>query len=254
MALPANWADPEPLSKAQRRRPAAGPSAPYAAAMAFSFLLADSVAWLEASRSGTVSPADAGRAAAQLRADYERWSRWWVGVGAFVLVVLATFVAFGMVDVIIEFGVAVTIVDIVIVVAASALGLGGLAVLMALWTTGRQLTSAAAYCLRLPYTETGRVRRFDGWVRARTVNFEPPIAARLTTSTLALLLAVGGLAVFVRDLVGDFLALSIAAGVIGLVGLACGLVQLGGVLRLVSGLAECDPLWHRIRGLLRGGR
>lgn len=71
---------------------------------------------------------------------------------------------------------------------------------------------------------------------------------RLLTSSLAFLTAIFGSAAAVRDLVaGDFSGLSAAAGLIGLIALACGLGQAGGVLRIGSSVAEGDPLLHRIR-------
>ncbi|WP_395244122.1 hypothetical protein ACGGZK_18670 [Agromyces sp. MMS24-K17] len=83
---------------------------------------------------------------------------------------------------------------------------------------------------------------------ARTVNFEPPIFARLVTAALAFLCSVSGIAILVRDLVeGAFGGFSAAAGLIGLLALACGVGQAGGVIRIVSGVSEGDPLWARLR-------
>ena len=88
-------------------------------------------------------------------------------------------------------------------------------------------------------------------MQARTVYLEPRNLVRLLTSSLAFLTAIFGIAAAVRDLAdGNVDGLSSAAGVIGLIALACGLGQAGGVLRIGSGVAEGDPLWHRIRSVL----
>jgi hypothetical protein len=85
-------------------------------------------------------------------------------------------------------------------------------------------------------------------VLARTTNFDPPLFARLTTATLAFLLAIGGVALALRDVAaGSSVGLSAAAGLVGTIALVCALGQVGGVVRIVSGVSEGDPIWHRVR-------
>ncbi|MCM3657819.1 hypothetical protein M3147_11200 [Agromyces mediolanus] len=158
--------------------------------MAFALIRSQSRAFLERAGTADARIADADRAATVLRADVERWSRWWLGLLAF---------------------------------------------------------TAVSWWLRLPYTEGGRPRRAAGWLRARLVNLEPRVLVRLVSGTLALLLAVGALALVGRDLVVGTSPMTAAALAVGLIALASALGQLGGVLRLVSAVAEADPLWARIR-------
>jgi hypothetical protein len=79
------------------------------------------------------------------------------------------------------------------------------------------------------------------------VNFEPRVFVRIVTATLALLIAVGGIALFVRDLIEGPTSMTAAAATVGIVGAVSGIGQIGGVMRIVSGLSERDPLWVRIR-------
>ncbi|MGB0101324.1 MAG: hypothetical protein WBP61_13680 [Nocardioides sp.] len=213
--------------------------------MAFAWILPASQEWLgPVPDDATVHDAD--RAAAQLRADYERWSRWGLGVGAFVVAVLGLFVSGGMVAVIADVGWFGPI-DVVIVLVGVALAVGGLLVLHRLRRTGRVLSAAAAAWLRMPCARGLRDRSMAGWVGARTINLEPRILARVTTGVLALIVALFGLAAPFSPAFAGMIIVSATFLGIGLLGLACGCCQFGGVLRLVSGVAERDPLWVRLR-------
>jgi hypothetical protein len=215
--------------------------------MAFALILPASRAWIDVP-SGEKAVAEADRVAVLLRADYERWSRWSLGLACFAGAALGVFVIGGMLDAIAALGGAVAPVDVVVIAIAAAVALAGAVGLVQLWQTGRTLTRAATEWLRLPYRQGGRTRRGGGWVLARTTNFDPPIFARLTTATLAFLLAIGGVALALRDLAaGSFVGLSATAGVVGIMALMCALGQAGGVVRIVSGVSEGDPLWHRLR-------
>lgn len=215
--------------------------------MAFALILPASRAWIDVP-SGEKAVAEADRVAVLLRADYERWSRWSLGLACFAGAALGVFVIGGMLDAIAALGGAVAPVDVVVIAIAAAVALAGAVGLVQLWQTGRTLTRAATEWLRLPYRQGGRTRRGGGWVLARTTNFDPPIFARLMTATLAFLLAIGGVALALRDLAaGSFVGLSATAGVVGIMALMCALGQAGGVVRIVSGVSEGDPLWHRLR-------
>lgn len=195
----------------------------------------------------SADPAEADRAVAVLRADAERWSRWGLGLGAFVAAVVGVFVTVGMVDAIVDLGRA-GVLDLVVVLGALVLALAGLTVLVRLARSGRRLTRAAAAWLRAPYAAGLRSPDAAGWVRARTVNLEPRVLARLTTAALALLLGVAGVALTARDLVQGATALTAAAAAIGVLGVACGCGQAAGVLRVVAALGAADPLRARLRG------
>ncbi|MDR6176116.1 uncharacterized membrane protein YhaH (DUF805 family) [Nocardioides zeae] len=191
--------------------------------------------------------AEADRAVAALRGDAERWSRWWLGTGAFVAAVVGLFVSAGVVGAIVDLGRAAAL-DVVVVLLALALALAGLAVLVRLARSGRRITRAAAAWLRAPYVAGLRSPDAAGWVRARTVNLEPRVLARLVTATFALLVGVAGVALAARDLVQGATALSGAAAAIGVLGLVCGCGQVAGVLRIVAALGAADPLRVRLRG------
>lgn len=219
--------------------------------MAFAFILPSSREHLVTDGSPRVRPVDADRAATALRADFERWSRWGVGLLGFVLAALGLLVALGMVGTIAMLGGVPGALDVVVVVVAAALAAAGIAVLVALWRSGRRMLRAASWWLRFPYTHGGRQRRPAGWVQARSVNVEPKVFTRIATASLALLLGVAGVSLVIRDLVTGWTSMTAAFGAIGVLALIVGCVQLGGVLRLVSALSEGDPLWVRIRSAFR---
>lgn len=215
--------------------------------MAFELILPASRPWIDVP-SGGKAVAEADRVAVMLRADYERWSRWALGLVCFGGSALGVFVVGGMLDAIVALGGGGAPVDVVVIVIAAVVALAGAVGLVRLWQTGRTLTRAATEWLRLPYRHGGRTRRGGGWVLARTTNFDPPIFARLTTAALAFLLAIGGVALALRDLAaGAFVGLSATASLVGIIALVCALGQAGGVVRIVSGVSEGDPLWHRLR-------
>ncbi len=217
--------------------------------MAFAFIQAASRPLLEAGEAGesaaSAGPSEADRAVAVLRADYERWSRWALAIVGFVAAAGGVFFAGGLVATVVAMG-AVT-PDTVIVIAISAgVALAGAALLVALWRSGRALTRAASYWLRAPYLAGQRAPRAAGWVQARTVNLEPRILVRLITATLALLVAVGGIAVFVRDLGSGVSVFTVPVLLVGVCGALSGIGQIGGVMRIVNGLSAGDPLWSRM--------
>lgn len=219
--------------------------------MAFALVLPSSREHLRAAGSPDARPVDADRAAAALRADWERWSRWGVGLLWFLLASTGLLVAAGMIGTIAMLGGTPAALDLVVIVIAVILAAIGLATLIALWRSGRRTLRAASWWLRLPYTRGGRQRRPAGWLRARTVNFEPRVFARITTATLALLLGIAGVSLLIRDLVTGWTSVTAAFRAVGLLALISGGVQFGGVLRLVSALSEGDPLWVRIRSAFR---
>lgn len=219
--------------------------------MAFALILPASRPLLAADPVAPATPAEADRAAAALRGDYERWSRWAVGLGAFAAAVGGTFLAGGLIATMVVIGVG-TATDIAVVAIAGALAIAGGAVLAALWRSGRALTRAAALWLRVPYDTGRRAPRAAGWVQARTVNIEPRILVRLITATLALLVAIGGVSLFVRDLGAGFSVLTVPVLLVGVCAALSGCGQIGGVMRIVDGMSARDPLWSRLVGATRG--
>ncbi|GGM39417.1 hypothetical protein [Microbacterium saperdae] len=215
--------------------------------MAFALIRPESGPFLDAARSADARPVDADRAAAALRSDFERWSRWSLGMLGFVLAAGGAFVAVGLSETVRMLGGVPQAVDLTVIVISAVIGVGGVALLTALWWSGRRLLSAISWWLRLPYAQGGRQRRAGGWLQARTVNFEPRVFVRIVSGTLALLLAVGGIALFIRDLNEQVTSMTAVSAAVGVIALAVGVGQIGGVMRLVSGVAEADPLWARIR-------
>lgn len=220
--------------------------------MGFALIRPASRPEISAAGAAGARPADADRAAAVLRADYERWSRWGVGVGAFVAATLGSVVAIGMVGALAALPGPPALFDLAVVALAVLVGIAGLVVLVLLWSSGRRVLAAATWWLRLPYAEGWRQRRAGGWLGARTVNFEPRVFVRILSATLALLIGIAGGSLFIRDAIEGIGIMSFLALAVGLIGLLSGLGQLGGVMRLVSGMSEADPLWVRIRSALRG--
>lgn len=219
--------------------------------MAFSFVLPASRAYIESAGAADARAVDADRAAAALRADYERWSRWGLGILAFVLAVVGVFLAVGLTTTIVMLGGVPAPLDVAVVVIAALLGIAGIGVLLALWRSGRRILRAASWWMRLPFVTGMRQRRAAGWIEARTVNFEGPIFVRLTTASLASLTGVLGLSVLIYDAVEGPSSFTPAAVAVGAIALVAGLVQMGGVMRVVSAVAEGDPLWVRIRSSFR---
>lgn len=215
--------------------------------MPFALILPASRPLIAEAGSDDARPVEADRAAAALRADFERWSRWGLGILGFALAAGGAFVAVGLIETVRMLGGTPVGSDLVAIVVAVVVALAGVALLVLLWWSGRRLLSAATWWMRLPYTRGGRQRRAGGWLQARTVNFEPRVFARIVTATLALLIAVGGISLFVRDLIEGPTSMTAAAATVGIVGAVSGIGQIGGVMRIVSGLSERDPLWVRIR-------
>src|SRR5690606_6972997 len=145
--------------------------------------------------------------------------------------------------------------DALEVTVSVAIGLVGIAVatgavilLYRLWRTGRELSRAAAWWMRLPYRQGLRARRAGGWLQARTINFEPPVFARIMACSLTFLMGTFGLSALAYPGRSEMPSMVAAFAVIGLLSLLCALGLMGGVLNIVSGVSERDPLWDRIRG------
>ena len=214
--------------------------------MGFTLIRAESRRWIaDAEAENTIADA-ASTAAAALRSDYERWSRWWVGLGSYLLAAVGAFFLLGLTAEIIAASVAPGFVDVAVLILAAAAAVFGCIMLVQLWLSGRRLITATARWIRLPYRSGAQQRRGGGWIAARTVNFEPRVFIRIVSASLALLAAVFGIALLGRGIAeGDAFALGF--GVIGVISLLGGIGQAGGVMRLVAAIGEGDPLWVRLR-------
>lgn len=202
--------------------------------------------------SGEIGQADA--AAHALREDYERWSRLGWGALAYLGAVLGTLFGLAMLeagsDVSVGAGHAAVLA---IGGAALTIAVVCLLVLHRLRRTGRRLTIAAAWWLRLPFRTGQRSRRAPFWFAPRTVQYEPRVLTRTTASALLFLVAIFGLSsVFFTD-AARMPLLTAAMVSIGVISALCMCGIVGGIMRITSGLAEGDPLWTAVRDRVRGG-
>lgn len=189
----------------------------------------------------------AGNPRRQLRADYQRWSR--LGVGVFGLV-LSAFGALFAIGIPLS-GARLTALDLAVVVIGLVFIVVGVWVLIRLHLSGRAVLTALAWWTAEPYRRGAAARCAAGWAQARTVNYEPPIFVRITTSSLLGLFGLMGICMLWYPVEPGELDLRAAMVAVGVILALTSIGQMGGVMRLVSGLAEADPLWVRIRGAFR---
>jgi hypothetical protein len=206
--------------------------------------------WVEAAESESGDSTDAVWASQLLRDDLTRWSRWWLGLGAFVVAFFSAGTAgsIGMallVDRPRDPGV-VVVAAAILVVAAVILAICAV-VLWRLHRSGRRLSRALRWWLGL---RAGALpdQGFAGWIAPRAVLFEPVVFVRVLTASLAGLIGLFGLSMIGYSVTDGRQIVLLALILWGLLGAACCVGQFGGVMRLVSGLADADPLWNRIRG------
>lgn len=214
--------------------------------MTFRFIQPESCPLLETPPAAGRSLAS-GDARRQLDADYRRWTRLLVG---FAGLVLASFGVVAVVGIPLS-GARLTAVDITMAVVGAVLGATGVWILVRLHRSGRALLSALAWWTAEPYRRGAAHPRASGWVSARTVNVEPPILARIVSSSVLGLFGILAMATVAYPTPPGALNPAPAGIGLGILLLltACG--QMGGVMRLVSGLAVADPVWARIRSAFR---
>ncbi|OJU40824.1 MAG: hypothetical protein BGN97_16700 [Microbacterium sp. 69-10] len=208
---------------------------------------------IRAAEGGSDEVGQADAAARALREDYERWSRLGWGALTYLGAVLGTLFGLAMLDAASDVsGGAGRVVVLAIGGAALTIAVVCLLVLHRLWRTGRRLTIAAAWWLRLPFRTGQRSRRAPFWFAPRTVQYEPRILTRTTAGALLLLVAIFGLSsVFFTD-AARMPLLTAAMVSIGVIAALCVCGILGGIMRITSGLAEGDPLWTAVRDRVRG--
>ena len=203
---------------------------------------------IEGSRTGSGSTGEADAAANELYADYARWGRLGWGVLAYLMVVLGLVclgVILDLVDVIQR-------VDEAVVFAAVGIGGAGLAaaggiMLHRLWRSGRALSRAIAWWLRLPYRLGERQRHFSGYAAPRVAIYKPPLLVRIVLSALTFLVGVMGVSTLAFPGRSEMPATTVIFVVLGVLSLLCAGGQMSGVMRIISGVGEQDPLWGRIR-------
>lgn len=204
--------------------------------------------WVEAAEAERGDSTDAVWASQLLSDDLMRWSRWWLGLAGFAIAFVAAGTA-GSVGMMlfIEPPTGGDVVAAVIVVVLAVVVLGAAAwTLWRLHRSGRRLARSLRWWLAL---RAGAVphQGFAGWVAPRAVLFNPSVFVRVLTATLAGLVGIFGLSMIGYAL-SENVVLLISATLWGVLGTACCIGQLGGVMRLVAGLGDTDPMWSRIRG------
>ena len=211
----------------------------------FKFIREESLPLIAAAQAGE-TPHGWDRAAADLRKDYERWSRLGLGVIAWfgstigIMILGVPAMAFATGDI----GSGIIGAVLGLMFAAPALY-----VLFKLWSSGGKLSRAAAIWLKAPYEMGLRRPAASGWLEARVVNYEPPMLARIFTAAFAFLAATMGIVAGIVGPEGERLVATFF-GVVGLVSAACMCGQIGGLMNIVNGLAVRDPVWMRIRSAL----
>lgn len=204
--------------------------------------------WVAAAESETGHSSDAVWASQLLSEDLMRWSRWWLGLGTFFLAFVATGTAGSLAMGLImqrpgSAGAVVAVIGIVsVAVVTSAICA---VILWRLHRSGRRLARSLRWWLAL---RAGAVpnQGFAGWIAPRAVLFKPVVFVRVLTATLSGLVGIFGLSTIWYALSQEMTAL-LAVVLWGLLGAACCVGQLGGVMRLVAGLADADPLWSTMR-------
>lgn len=200
--------------------------------------------WVAGAESETGRSGDAVWASQLLCDDLMRWSRWWLGLGAFVVAFFAAGTAGTLGMLLVLDGAGFVVVGILVVaVAVAALAVCGV-VLWRLHRSGRRLARALRWWLGLRAVAVPS-RGFAGWLAPRAVLFKPVVFVRVLTATLSGLIGIFGLSMIGYSVTQEAVLL-LASILWGLLGTACFIGQLGGVMRLVSGLADDDPLWSTV--------
>lgn len=150
-----------------------------------SFWITDkAVEWVAAAESEVGQPTDAVWASQLLSADLMRWSRWWLGLGTFVVAFFAAGTAGTL-------GMALVVESPSYLIALAALLAVAVVVLavctVVLWRlhrSGRRLARALRCWLAL---RAGAVpdQGFAGWLAPRAVLFNPVVFVRILTGTFS---------------------------------------------------------------------
>lgn len=153
---------------------------------------------VDAAESGTGHTTDITGASELLRNDLMRWSRWWLGLGAFSLAVVASAAA-GSVSMMLLIdapsGTAGMLVAVVVAAVAVAALVTVTFVLWGLHRSGRRPARALRWWL-IQRSGAMPERAFSGWVAPRAAFFNPAVFVRVLASTLAGLVGVFGFSLF----------------------------------------------------------
>lgn len=204
--------------------------------------------WVDAAETESGHSTDAVWASKLLGDDLMRWSRWWLGLAVFVLAFVAAGVvgSVGMMLLIEPPGGGDTIMAVIVLVLTIVMLVAAVGMLWQLHRSGRRLARSLRWWLAL---RAGAVpnQGFVGWVAPRAALFNPSVFVRVLTGTLAGLVGIFGFSMIGYALTENVVLL-ISAALWGVLGVACCIGQFGGVIRLIAGLGDADPVWSRVRG------
>lgn len=206
--------------------------------MAYRFLLDESEGWIASATTHYGAVGEAPHAAQALRDDYGRWSRWCLGVSAFI--VLLASAAAGLAPFarwLLSPAVELTLLEGLIAGVSIALAVSSAIVLWQLHHSGRRLTRALAWWTGL-LSRSGEARDADPAIDA-------PVLARIVSGTVAAIVAIAAI-------VGVFWpgafdgALAGALPVWAVAGALCAVGQLGGAARVMRGAAAAARAHGRV--------
>lgn len=204
--------------------------------------------WVEAAESESGHSTDAVWASKLLSDDLMRWSRWWLGLAAFAVAFVAAATAGSLVMMLFidaPGGAGEVVVVLAIAVAALVVLAVAAVVLWRMHRSGRRLARSLRWWLALRADAVPN-QGFAGWVAPRAALFNPAVFVRVLTATLSGLVGIFGFSMIGYS-VTENAVLLISAVLWGVLGTACCIGQLGGVMRLVAGLGDADPVWSRIQ-------
>lgn len=220
--------------------------------------------WRSHSRSSGTDPSPdvvggADAAAGALRDDCERWGRLGAGAVAYLGAVIGVFILATTIQMLVDGArlESMAAVDWIVFGGLGCLALAvvvvSLWVLIRLWRSGRMLSRAAAWWMRLPYRVAGRARVTSGWFSPRLAQFEPRIFVRIASCSLLFLVAVFGFSAPFMPGAWAMPTMPIVMIAVGAISALCLCGQMGGVMNITAGLSEQDPLWVRLRAAFRRG-
>lgn len=241
--------------------------------MAYRWMLPTSARWIAISErardleraSGAVAgddiarAADAPAAAAALGGDFARGSR--IAWGALALVLwagasaAAALVPMGFTETLERERAVAWAVSATGLAFAGALGVASAYLLLKAARSGRALTRALSFWVRLPYRRGEAARSFArGYVIARAIWREPALAARAWTGGITAGLAALGAGAAIHGMGDGSPALAVFGLVLcaGMLPVTVGLYR--GVYRVGMAYSEADPAWIAVRAWFTGAR
>lgn len=211
--------------------------------MAYRLLLDESEGWIASATTHYGAVGEAPRAARTLRDDYGRWSRWCLGVLAFVVLLASAAVGLApLANWVLSPTAELTVLEGLIAGVSVVLAVCAAFVLWQLHRSGRRLTRALSWW-------TGLISRSGEAQDARRLT-GAPLLARIVSGTLAAIISIAAAAGLSWPSAFDgFLGGAPPAGALpvwAVVGALCAVGQLGGVMRIMRGAVVAGRSHGRI--------